>query len=924
MCPDPEALAAFIEGNTYGLEQASIERHIAVCDCCFAHIVFTVRERRAHALREREQRDRQRARRWWLPMAAAAAIAGIAVGILWPRSEKDIMTQLVHAAPHTSRTVRARLSGGFSWAPLRTVMRGGANTRSAEDWEFFSVVGSVLEKTADDQSVHMRHAAAVAHLLVGEQEEATATLQKMVSSTMDPRIWNDLAASLYEQSVRSDGEDMAIAKQALAAVDAALHLDRTLPEALFNRALILESLGRQDIARSAWEGYLAVDPDSGWATEAREHLRLLAPATDAPDASQGPHASQQRDRGNGRELRPDFVAAAHQAARQRAWPLAITFLSLELDGIRERGAERRRADVLLTRARIEMRIGQMDAAATDVAHAREAVEAISDRAARERAEAEVLAIQGALADTPPGSAVDALNKAFDLERHIGRRDRLAELHLARGRALKAGGRIAEAATDFDAGIREVESQASARRTLLLQGSQAAPDEVSWNGLNTRDELFDEVITLAITQGNIAQAFTYAERARSRQPLELTEAVKRHSRDVVIEYVSLPSQLITFVLKDGHLRATACAVTRKALSADITMLMTSVHVGDTAGFRRSASVLFNQLIAQIENDLSDRRRIVFIPDTTLSRVPFAALVAADGTYLVERHVVVVAPSLAQAPRDAARSIASRTQPDVLLIDGPPLFGRAITPLFSARREANAIAALYGPRLTRLPQRWDRSVLGQRGATANIIHFSGHAIAPNDGVDAALVTSRAQGAAGRLTASEIAVMDLRRTDLVVLAACQTVGDPEGGGISLARAFLDAGVNNVVGTLWQIPDAPAAEFFPRFHRYVAEGRSAADALRATQLECIRRNDAPALWAAVQVLAAGGGEQPSSFRRPHILLASTHGRFRPALDTTGRHTWNIRTGCPTGVLRHVPMPSSLTPPLPGGLQAEMQVCDA
>ena len=43
-------------------------------------------------------------------------------------------------------------------------------------------------------------------------------------------------------------------------------------DALFNRALALESLGQKDAARAAWESYLQVDATSAWADEARQHL----------------------------------------------------------------------------------------------------------------------------------------------------------------------------------------------------------------------------------------------------------------------------------------------------------------------------------------------------------------------------------------------------------------------------------------------------------------------------------------------------------------------------------------------------------------------------------------------------------------------------------------------------------------------------
>jgi CHAT domain-containing protein len=59
--------------------------------------------------------------------------------------------------------------------------------------------------------------------------------------------------------------------------------------------------------------------------------------------------------------------------------------------------------------------------------------------------------------------------------------------------------------------------------------------------------------------------------------------------------------------------------------------------------------------------------------------------------------------------------------------------------------------------------------------------------------------------------------------------------------------------VATLWPIDDDAAAEFFPRLHHYLLGGLSPADAVRATQLEWIRkRNAPPGLWAAVQTIGS------------------------------------------------------------------------
>src|SRR5258707_4878921 len=61
-------------------------------------------------------------------------------------------------------------------------------------------------------------------------------------------------------------------------------------------------------------------------------------------------------------------------------------------------------------------------------------------------------------------------------------------------------------------------------------------------------------------------------------------------------------------------------------------------------------------------------------------------------------------------------------------------------------------------------------------------------------------------GWVTAEEIALMDLRGTELVMLSACQTgLGDIKTGeGVyGLRRAFLYAGARTLVTSLFEVPD-------------------------------------------------------------------------------------------------------------------------
>lgn len=83
-------------------------------------------------------------------------------------------------------------------------------------------------------------------------------------------------------------------------------------------------------------------------------------------------------------------------------------------------------------------------------------------------------------------------------------------------------------------------------------------------------------------------------------------------------------------------------------------------------------------------------------------------------------------------------------------------------------------------------------------------------------------------GWVTAEEIALLDLRGTELVVLSACQTgLGDTKAGeGVSGLRwAFLYAGAQSLVTSLFEVPDNETRELMKHFYaRLPTDGKLAA----------------------------------------------------------------------------------------------------
>lgn len=264
-CLDEEVLAAFADGRLKRSEMAVVLEHLRDCPRCMSALEV------ANEIVGEEKEARPF--RWWWAAAAAAVIAAVLVAIPLLRRESSPMTRLVKLASAGARPVETRLTA-FAWAPYRGPMRAEDPAEDARRLQLAGAAGDAVARANSDPSAEAQWTAGVALLLANEPENALQRLRAAAQrAPKDPAIWSDLAAALNAEAVRLERKPLH--DEALAAADRALAADASHPGALFNRALILEHLGRAREARDAWQRYLAADPKSPWATEARERLRRL-------------------------------------------------------------------------------------------------------------------------------------------------------------------------------------------------------------------------------------------------------------------------------------------------------------------------------------------------------------------------------------------------------------------------------------------------------------------------------------------------------------------------------------------------------------------------------------------------------------------------------------------------------------------------
>lgn len=294
-------------------------------------------------------------------------------------------------------------------------------------------------------------------------------------------------------------------------------------------------------------------------------------------------------------------------------------------------------------------------------------------------------------------------------------------------------------------------------------------------------------------------------------------------------------------------------------------------------------MYRRLIPEGVRFLSQTRAVRVNATGALQTLPFGALY--DGRrFLAQRfQVQYMVESTVAEPGDAGSE-------NRVLILGSPAFlengyyfperdgsfiredlWRTLPRLRGARKEMSEVQiALPGFRVTVLTGA-EATEANLRGALHNshrILHLATHGVARSrskaatydgDIEQVALALSRAPHSArdssddGWLTENEVATLNLKRTELVVLAACETgLGTARVGAqlAGLRRALLlGAGAHSVVSSLWKISDAASAEFMRHFYEQLALRRSRADALDEASRRLRLKYQHPYFWAAFQL---------------------------------------------------------------------------
>ena len=293
-CPDLETLAAFADGQLPEAERLRVQAHLGQCDTCYdlvTQVALTSddvgaagpRLATVHVQGERVVNciapldadvnlsevpliagtGSKRLRRWgYTALGSGLALAATLLLIVqvqptwwqreWTKGNAEPHIATLVSAMAGVRIVEPRLTGGFGFASLRGRTRAG-NIRAPDNVPLLAAARELQKTAQTTPTPENLHAWGVAQLLVEDYDGSVAALESAQRERpFDAAYTTDLAAALLARGLASGG-DTADLTRARSAVERALKLDPTMPEAWFNKALVYTRMNDREQAAAAWD-----------------------------------------------------------------------------------------------------------------------------------------------------------------------------------------------------------------------------------------------------------------------------------------------------------------------------------------------------------------------------------------------------------------------------------------------------------------------------------------------------------------------------------------------------------------------------------------------------------------------------------------------------------------------------------------------
>ena len=414
----------------------------------------------------------------------------------------------------------------------------------------------------------------------------------------------------------------------------------------------------------------------------------------------------------------------------------------------------------------------------------------------------------------------------------------------------------------------------AELTRELESAPAGTEELRGPGVSgvgdaTREALLGAQEAYASLLSELGErAPRHASLVESRTASWREVASRLARNEALIEYLVSDSGSVAFVITRDTVRAIELGVARRELArlVDFTRGALGQHSSARADslWRAPLRRLHALLIAPIEESglLVGSSRLILVPHAELHYLPFAALVDGADRPLIGRYEISVTPSASvwlalgqRADRGSGSGVlAMAPRPDAL-----PASRREVAAI--RERLGGDVHAVTGAAAT-------EEAFRREAPSRRILHLATYGVLnKHNPLFSFIELARGGDDDGRLEVHEVFGLSLT-ADLVVLSACQTgVGSgaladvPAGDDwVGLTRAFLHAGAERVIATLWPVDDWATAALMERFYIALASGADVPSALARAQraLRAERATAHPFYWAGFVII--GGADAPAA----------------------------------------------------------------
>jgi CHAT domain-containing protein/Tfp pilus assembly protein PilF len=289
-------------------------------------------------------------------------------------------------------------------------------------------------------------------------------------------------------------------------------------------------------------------------------------------------------------------------------------------------------------------------------------------------------------------------------------------------------------------------------------------------------------------------------------------------EALVEYVVSGQEVVIFVLTCENLQALTSPLGEQDLRSKVELLRDLLRHPESERWQRPAASLARTLVEplRLAGALHEVRHLYLVPHGSLNYLPFAMLPAGteSSRLLLDEFTLAYLPTAAALLADRR----PQNRQESLLALAP-----ARSRLRHAPGEASRVFELFGGESRLLEgAAATETAFKESAGEFDVLHLATHGYFNKfNPLLSGLELEADEHNDGQLELHEIIGLELD-ADLVTLSACQTgLGSghfaeipPGDDFVGLTRAFLFAGSDAVMATLWEVDDASTAELMQLFY--------------------------------------------------------------------------------------------------------------